>query len=162
MGLPGGAVATRGGGPPHLSGASAGASSPSRCRAPTRRSAPGRCSGSCASTPTPTTSRSTRTRPATTTCASSPCSTSSSTPPTARAATCLLGDDGGIWAIDNGLSFHAEFKLRTVIWEFGGDILRADEVEPVERLVTDGLPDEIAVLLDPFERDALLTRRGRS
>ncbi|HEV8296929.1 MAG TPA: SCO1664 family protein, partial [Acidimicrobiales bacterium] len=27
----------------------------------------------------------------------------------------LLGEDGCIWAIDNGLSFHAEFKLRTVI-----------------------------------------------
>ena len=26
-----------------------------------------------------------------------------------------------IWAIDNGLCFPAEFKLRTVIWEFGGD-----------------------------------------
>ena len=33
---------------------------------------------------------------------------------------CLLDGDGHIWAIDNGLSFHAEFKLRTVIWEFGG------------------------------------------
>ena len=34
---------------------------------------------------------------------------------------CLLGRDGRIYAIDNGLSFHHEFKLRTVIWEFGGE-----------------------------------------
>ena len=34
---------------------------------------------------------------------------------------CLLGADGRIYAIDNGLCFHHEFKLRTVIWEFGGD-----------------------------------------
>ena len=34
---------------------------------------------------------------------------------------CLIDGDGHIWAIDNGLSFHAEFKLRTVIWEFGGE-----------------------------------------
>ena len=34
---------------------------------------------------------------------------------------CLLGEDGRIWAIDNALCFHAEFKLRTVIWEFGGE-----------------------------------------
>ncbi len=34
---------------------------------------------------------------------------------------CLVDTDGHIWAIDNGLSFHAEFKLRTVIWEFGGE-----------------------------------------
>ncbi len=70
----------------------------------------------------------------------------------------LLGDDGGIWAIDNGLSFHSEFKLRTVIWEFGGEHLRSDEAEPVERLLDEGVPDDVAVLLDPFERDALLTR----
>ena len=28
-----------------------------------------------------------------------------------------------VWAIDNGLCFSAEFKLRTVIWEFAGDPL---------------------------------------
>ena len=33
---------------------------------------------------------------------------------------CLAGDDGRIYAIDNGLTFHEELKLRTVIWEFGG------------------------------------------
>jgi uncharacterized repeat protein (TIGR03843 family) len=71
---------------------------------------------------------------------------------------CLLGRDGHIWAIDNGLSFHAEFKLRTVIWEFGGDVMRSDEVEPVEGLLEAGIPDDLAVLLDPFERDALLAR----
>jgi len=71
---------------------------------------------------------------------------------------CLLGRDGRVWAIDNGLSFHAEFKLRTVIWEFGGDWLRDDELAPVERLVDEGVPQDVAVLLDPFERDALLAR----
>jgi uncharacterized repeat protein (TIGR03843 family) len=70
----------------------------------------------------------------------------------------LLGRDGSIRAIDNGLSFHAEFKLRTVIWEFGGDVMRGDEVEPVERLVDEGVPANVSVLLDPFERDALLAR----
>ena len=34
---------------------------------------------------------------------------------------CLLGTDGTIWAIDNGLSFHCQFKLRTVIWDFAGE-----------------------------------------
>ena len=34
---------------------------------------------------------------------------------------CLLGTDGGIWAIDNGLCFHRQPKLRTVIWEFAGE-----------------------------------------
>jgi uncharacterized repeat protein (TIGR03843 family) len=70
----------------------------------------------------------------------------------------LLGRDGRIWAIDNGLSFHAEFKLRTVIWEFGGEPMRDDEVAPVEALLDGGVPKDVAVLLDPFERDALLAR----
>ncbi len=71
---------------------------------------------------------------------------------------CLLAPDGRIWAIDNGLAFHHEFKLRTVIWEFGGELMRADEIEPVERLLETGLPADLAVLLDTFERDAVLTR----
>ena len=33
---------------------------------------------------------------------------------------CLLAGDR-VWAIDNGLCFAAEFKLRTVIWEFAGE-----------------------------------------
>ncbi len=31
----------------------------------------------------------------------------------------LIDKQGRIFAIDNGLCFHEEFKLRTVIWEFG-------------------------------------------
>jgi len=71
---------------------------------------------------------------------------------------CLLGADGRIYAIDNGLSFHQEFKLRTVIWEFGGEPIPAPLLDDVSRFAEDGLPDPLAALLDPFERDALLTR----
>ncbi|HMR64661.1 MAG TPA: SCO1664 family protein [Anaerolineae bacterium] len=43
---------------------------------------------------------------------------------------CLKGKDGRLWAIDHGLTFHSDPKLRTVIWEFGDqtipDKLRAD------------------------------------
>jgi uncharacterized repeat protein (TIGR03843 family) len=34
---------------------------------------------------------------------------------------CLKDADGVIWAIDHGLTFHTEPKLRTVIWEFCDD-----------------------------------------
>ncbi|MGH9101588.1 MAG: SCO1664 family protein, partial [Acidimicrobiales bacterium] len=34
---------------------------------------------------------------------------------------CLLGTDGQIWAIDNGLCFHDQPKLRTVMWDFAGE-----------------------------------------
>jgi uncharacterized repeat protein (TIGR03843 family) len=71
---------------------------------------------------------------------------------------CLLGEDGRIYAIDNGLSFHTEFKLRTVIWEFGGEDIPDQLVTDVAKFVDSGIPDELASLLDPFERDALLAR----
>jgi uncharacterized repeat protein (TIGR03843 family) len=71
---------------------------------------------------------------------------------------CLLDDDGHIWAIDNGLSFHAEFKLRTVIWDFGGEDIPQAIQDDLERLLSDGLPDGVARYLDTFERDAVLVR----
>jgi uncharacterized repeat protein (TIGR03843 family) len=71
---------------------------------------------------------------------------------------CLLGLDGRIWGIDHGLMFHQEFKLRTVIWEFGGEPVPAPLLAAVERLGSDDLPDPLARLLDPFERDAVRTR----
>lgn len=70
----------------------------------------------------------------------------------------LLGEDGKIWAIDNGLSFHTEFKLRTVIWEFAGEPLPDFISHPLEKLLDEGLADDLAAMLDAFERDAVLTR----
>jgi uncharacterized repeat protein (TIGR03843 family) len=71
---------------------------------------------------------------------------------------CLLGEDGRIYAVDNGLSFHAEFKLRTVIWEFGGERIPASLLDDVGRFIDDGIPAELGALLGPLERDALTTR----
>ena len=71
---------------------------------------------------------------------------------------CLLGTDGTVWAIDNGLSFHSQFKLRTVIWDFAGeelpDAVRAD----LGRLLERGLPEPLAAALTPLERAATLAR----
>jgi len=36
---------------------------------------------------------------------------------------CLVDMQGRLWAIDNALTFHAEPKLRTVIWRFAGQPL---------------------------------------
>ncbi len=36
---------------------------------------------------------------------------------------CLVDLQGRLWAIDNALTFHAEPKLRTVIWRFAGQPL---------------------------------------
>jgi len=70
----------------------------------------------------------------------------------------LLGLDGRIRGIDHGLMFHHEFKLRTVIWEFGGQPIPDWIRTSVARLVEGPLPAALAELLDPFERDALITR----
>ncbi|MYB11256.1 MAG: SCO1664 family protein [Acidimicrobiia bacterium] len=70
----------------------------------------------------------------------------------------LLGHDGRLYGIDNGLSFHCEFKLRTVIWEWAGEPLPDDLAEDVGRLLDEGLPPEVGGLLTLFEQDALLTR----
>ncbi len=37
-----------------------------------------------------------------------------------KAGHCFEAQTGGIWGIDHGLTFHVAPKLRTVIWDFGG------------------------------------------
>jgi uncharacterized repeat protein (TIGR03843 family) len=71
---------------------------------------------------------------------------------------CLLGLDGRIRGIDHGLMFHHEFKLRTVIWEFGGEPIPEPILAAVDALTLAELPDPLAALLDPFERDAVRAR----
>jgi uncharacterized repeat protein (TIGR03843 family) len=71
---------------------------------------------------------------------------------------CLVDADGHVWGIDNGLSFHAEFKLRTVIWDFAGDPVDPALLADLEGLVEAGLPDTVGSLIGTFERDAVLTR----
>jgi hypothetical protein len=74
---------------------------------------------------------------------------------------CLLGPDGLIYAIDNGLCFHVESKLRTVIWEFGGTSIPEALLRDVRRLVKTGLPPDLSRLLAPDESTGLLTRARR-
>lgn len=71
---------------------------------------------------------------------------------------CLADPDGVIWAIDNGLCFHAEPKLRTVIWDFGGEPIPGGLLDDVRRLVNGGLPEPLAALLRPDEQEALAAR----
>jgi len=74
---------------------------------------------------------------------------------------CLLDRDGHIWAIDNGLAFHTEFKLRTVIWEFAGEPMSDEILAGIDALLAEGLPSSLHRYLDAFERDAVLAR-GRA
>lgn len=64
------------------------------------------------------------------------------------------GDDR-TWAIDNGLSFHAEPKLRTVLWSFAGH-----EIPPplAVRLDAEAVMTSIAPLLSAEEAEAAAAR----
>ncbi|MGO9196472.1 MAG: SCO1664 family protein [Acidimicrobiales bacterium] len=70
----------------------------------------------------------------------------------------LIDAERGIWGIDNGLSFHADDKLRTVIWEFAGDAIPESVLEACERIATDGTPDRVASMIDDEECEALVRR----
>ena len=71
---------------------------------------------------------------------------------------CLLAPDGTVYGIDNGLCFHVEPKLRTVIWDFAGEPIPAAIVDDLSRLLATGLPRPLRRLLPPDEREALLAR----
>ncbi len=51
-----------------------------------------------------------------------------------KAGHCIFGDDGVIYAIDNGLCFHEDDKLRTVIWDFAGVAVPQRHLEDLKRL----------------------------
>jgi uncharacterized repeat protein (TIGR03843 family) len=70
---------------------------------------------------------------------------------------CLLAE-GTIHAIDNGLTFHTEPKLRTVIWEFGGEPIAADLLGDIQRILSGELPEALAAILSRDERTALMAR----
>lgn len=47
---------------------------------------------------------------------------------------CLRDPNGRIWAIDHGICFNAEYKLRTVIWDFAGQPIPEDLLGDLARL----------------------------
>jgi uncharacterized repeat protein (TIGR03843 family) len=76
----------------------------------------------------------------------------------------LIDSSAQIWGIDNGLSFHSQPKLRTVIWDFAGEPL-PDAVLEGAQAVADSAPPRVAGLLTEDEVEALCSRAravGRS
>jgi len=67
---------------------------------------------------------------------------------------------GRLWGIDHGLCFAAEFKLRTVIWDFAGDPIDASVLADIAPLA-DTVPEEVADLLSDREVRALRRRAQR-
>lgn len=74
---------------------------------------------------------------------------------------CLHGRvDGQVWGIDHGLTFHEEWKLRTVIWDFAGEPVPERLADDVCRLAAEParLEGALGSLLSPSELDALCRR----
>ena len=72
----------------------------------------------------------------------------------------LVDRRGHVWAIDNGLSFHVDAKLRTVMWDFAGEELPEVIVSGARRLA-EAVPAELAELLSDDEVAALARRARR-
>ncbi|WP_286674191.1 SCO1664 family protein [Nocardioides sp. LMS-CY] len=69
--------------------------------------------------------------------------------------------DGHRYGVDHGVSFHADHKLRTVLWGWLGEPLTEDELAGVQRVLTavrGPLGDRLAEHLDDLEIEALARR----
>jgi len=70
---------------------------------------------------------------------------------------CLLGTDGHVWSVDHGLCFHADPKLRTVMWDFEGMPIPESLLSDVARMAVSP-PDELRGLIDGEELESLAAR----
>ena len=70
---------------------------------------------------------------------------------------CLLGEDGRLWSVDHGLCFHADPKLRTVMWDFEGQPIPEALVADVAALAL-SVPTRVCDLLEDDECEALVAR----
>lgn len=78
----------------------------------------------------------------------------------------LLGESDQLWLIDHGVCFHAEDKLRTVIWDFVGEPIPREllaTLHKARRSLDEGgsLHSELSGLLSAEEIDALRARADR-
>jgi uncharacterized repeat protein (TIGR03843 family) len=67
-----------------------------------------------------------------------------------RKAGHILYDDTRLWAIDNGLCFHEENKLRTVVWEYAGTPVDPELLARIDRFAQGDVGD-VANWLSPTE-----------
>ena len=76
---------------------------------------------------------------------------------------CLLGRDGRVWSIDHGLTFHDDYKLRTIIWDFQGSPVPAPLLDDLNKLLGElsspgELAERLASMLAQQEMTALVGR----
>ena len=80
-----------------------------------------------------------------------------------KAGHVIEDESGRLWAVDHGLAFHVEPKLRTVIWAYAEERLTPELRKVLEELGSalseePGLGGELARILTPEESAATLER----
>ena len=77
-----------------------------------------------------------------------------------KLAHCLVDVSGRLWGIDHGLTFNAEPKVRTVLWQYSDVPIDPALLEDLVRLQQDAddVRAELGVLLGPDELDAFFAR----
>ncbi|MEU5975372.1 SCO1664 family protein [Streptomyces sp. NPDC047315] len=78
----------------------------------------------------------------------------------------LPSPDGALYAIDHGVTFNADAKLRTLLWGWAGEPLPADALAALEELAKALAPERrlatrLGELLTPAEVDAIRARVDR-
>ena len=76
---------------------------------------------------------------------------------------CLLDAKGRVWGIDHGLCFHAQYKMRTVIWDWADETVPAGWLKHAEEAglaiaARDERAEPLLELLDEDEANAILGR----
>ena len=75
-----------------------------------------------------------------------------------KAGHCLLTTDGRVFGIDHGIAFHAQWKLRTVIWEFAGESIPPAACSALQQFLASlrsDVGDRLLLSLDRLELDAV-------
>jgi hypothetical protein len=80
-----------------------------------------------------------------------------------KAGHLLLDAQGKLWGIDHGLTFHADTKIRTVVWDFKGQAIPGPLLQALSALASQipspqGCLRELLALLPPEEAQALQRR----
>lgn len=73
----------------------------------------------------------------------------------------LILPDGRIQGCDHGICFHTEDKLRSVLWQFTGEVFTKDERGRLTQIINHDLTHEFSNLLHPNEIAAIRERAIR-
>lgn len=78
-----------------------------------------------------------------------------------KAGHVILEGNGRLWAVDHGICFHSDPKLRTVLWDFAGESFPDRDLKAIESVragLAGPLCEELGQLLSESEIEALEQR----